>query len=138
MRPIRVCKRNSDRNRSSLSLTSRFQPVCSEARAGIRRRESAKRSEKRVFDEAHVAEVFARGTLLVAFAQAWAHLNVDRRVGHGLRALLQPEVDAVVVRAPEEVFDGEAALDLALARFIRRAIGRVLGRCSVTVITALR
>lgn len=38
MKPIRVCMRNSDRNRSSLSLTSRFQLACMRAAARTARK----------------------------------------------------------------------------------------------------
>jgi len=57
-----------------------------------------------------VAEVSACGTLLTAFAESGADLNVDRREADGLVVTLQSEGDAVHIGAPEDVLDREAPL----------------------------
>src|ERR1043166_9348525 len=73
-----------------------------------------------------LAGLFGCGTLLTAFAESRANLNVDGREADGLVVPLQTEGDAVDIGASEDVLDGEAPLDIRLAGFVRSAVGRVL------------
>ena len=93
--------------------------------------------ERRPIRRAPAAWVFACGTSpfateqprpasrsrLTDVAKSRTDLDADARRRHRLFAPLQLEHHAIRAGA-EDVFDREPALDLALARFVRRAVGR--------------
>src|SRR5262245_1428622 len=65
-------------------------------------------------------------TSAFALGQTWTDLDLNACETHRLVPALQPERHAVVVGAPEHVFNRKATLDLTLARFVRRAVCRRL------------
>src|SRR5262245_42313580 len=81
-----------------------------------------------------ICPVVGRGRSLLTVRQPGADLHLNAGEADGLVASLQPERDAIVVGPPEDMLDRKAPFDFALARFVRRAVGRRLGLRAVAPI----